>query len=67
MNGDVPGGGLIHYGASLGDCTQACNERKDCFAFEYSMTAARGCKLLKESEPTGARYEDFEFCQKLGM
>ena len=64
MDGDVAGGGLIGgYSASLETCKNDCDARVDCNSFTHS-TSANSCKLLAESAPTSAKFEDYQFCTK---
>ena len=62
--GDVTGYGLTgSYKATLEKCKEHCDSRKDCGSFLYSETVME-CKLMKEKEPTGPKYNDFMFCSR---
>ena len=66
--GDVSGWGSISGQSkfedqSLTDCEGLCGSQTECCSFEWSQTS-RTCNLNKECKPTGAKYQDYRFCQK---
>ena len=65
MEGDVPGNGLRgKYRATLNQCANDCEARKDCQAFEHSKIR-NSCKLLSEKTPTRSKCGDYHFCSSM--
>ena len=66
FDGDVRGGGLTGgYDASIQKCADDCTARSDCNGFVHSEDQ-QSCKLVNEKQPTASKWQDFQFCSKIG-
>ena len=47
------------------ECGQLCIDNPNCNSFEYSARQ-QNCYLNNAAEPNNKKYQDYEFCSKIG-